>query len=130
MIHRRLDDHLVALLREAMQGEGDAFHDARHVAKPLPLDLPVMLVVHPVDNALVIFVRGVGVAKHLMLTPFTDRLDDKVGRAEVHVGHPERHQVLLSESGLQLVHFHAAGASPVDDLIKVVVFHDFIGYIF
>ena len=112
-----------------MQREGDALHDARHVAEPFPLYLPVMLIVYPVDNTLIIFVRGVGIAEHLVLTALTNRLDDEVGGTEVHVGYPERHQVLLPENGFQLIHFHTAGAPSVNDLIKVVVFHDFIGYI-
>ena len=90
MIHGRLDNHLVALSRETMQGEGDALHDAGHIAEPLPLDLPVMLVVHPGNDALIVLIRRIGITEHLVFATLTNRLDDEVGGTKVHVGHPER----------------------------------------
>ena len=124
MIDRRLDNHLVARMREALDREADTLHDAGDVAEPLLLDFPVVFIIDPFDDGPVIRLACEGVAEDRMLATLLQRVDDEVRRSEVHVGNPEGGEVGVSERLLQAVVLHAVGAAPVDDLVKVILLHD------
>ena len=88
MIDWRLYDYFVSRLREALQHKPDSFDDTRNVTDPLLPDVPLVFVVYPVDDAVIIRFRGERVAENLMFAPFLDGVNDKVRRAEIQVGHP------------------------------------------
>ena len=70
----------------------------------------------PVDYGLVIGLGHLGVAEHAVLGAPCHGIDDGLGHAEVHVGHPHRDGVL----GLGGVPFHAVRAASLYRLVEVM----------
>lgn len=88
MINRGLDDDLISFLRKALDSESDSLYDSRDIADPFPLYFPVMFVVYPIDDTLVILVGAECIAEYLVLTTFLQGLYNKVRCAEIHIRHP------------------------------------------
>ena len=58
-----------------------------------------------------------------MLEASFHRVDDKVGGLEVHVGDPQRNQVVAAVTLLEGVVFQAVGAVTIHNLVEIVLFH-------
>ena len=123
MVDWRLDDDLVAFLREALDGKSDTFYDTGDVAEPFPFDVPVVFVVNPVDDALVIFVGIEGVAEDLMVATLAKGVHDKIRSTEIHIGDPKRDQIPIAKPLFQLVVFDAIGSLAVYNFVEVIMFH-------
>ena len=120
VVHRLLDDHLVAGLQETALCESESLDDARHVTEARGRDLPTVEVLHPFrDDLEIVGARG-GVAQHRMVQAAPQRVQDEIRRAEIHVRHPEGIEVGTAEFGLQGIVFDAARTAPVDDFVKIV----------
>ena len=118
-IDRRLDDHFVARLREALQHEADAPHDARDETQFLPADAPAVQVPLPVDDRGPIRIGRHAVTIDLMSEPLFKGFPDRGRRLEIHVGHPESQQVVTPVTGLEKVRHDGAGTAPFYHLVEV-----------
>lgn len=126
VVNRWLDNNFVARLGEALQNETDSLYDTGDITKPFTLDFPVMFIMYPLDNTIIIRVRIVCVPENLVFTTFLDRIHNKVRCPEIHVGYPKRHKVLIAETFFQVVELDAVRTPALDDLVKIVLFHLYI----
>ena len=88
MIYRRLYDHFISRLGETLDYEANSFHNTRNIAKPFPFDLPLLFVVYPFDNTLIVRVRTESITEYFVLTAFFYCIDNKVRCTEIHIGNP------------------------------------------
>ena len=119
VVDRRLDQHLVSRTGHGPQNGRKGGDDARHRVDPLPLGRPSVATQKPAPDRLGIGLGRYGVAVDAVLDPPAQRLDDRRGRAEIHVGDPHGQHAV----GYPVVPFHGAGAPPGDDLIEIEMFH-------
>ena len=123
MVNRWLDNHFVARLGEALQNETDSLYNAWDITDPFTLDFPVMLIMYPFDDTVIIRIRIECVPENLMFTTFPDCIHNKIRCPKIHVGYPKRGQVLISETFFQVVELDTVRTLALDDLVKVVLFH-------
>ena len=123
VIYGRLDDNLIARLREDIDNHTDTLHDSRNVAHPLALHLPAVMATNPIHHALPISVILHGVTQHSVLEALLERIDDKVRRSKIHIGNPQRDKVLAPVHLLERIELHAVRTSSVDGLVEVVNLH-------
>ena len=108
VVDRRLDQHLVSRTGHGPQDGRKGGNDARHRVDPLPLGRPSVAAQKPAPDRLGIGLGRYGVAVDAVLDPPAQRLDDRRGRAEIHVGNPHGQHAV----GYPVVPFHGAGAPP------------------
>ena len=70
VVNRRLDDYFVARPGETLQNETDSLYDTGDITEPFSSDFPVMLVVDPLDDAIVVGIRIERVSENFMLAAF------------------------------------------------------------
>ena len=90
VIDRRLDDHLVAGLREGQESLADGRDHTRGIADPLPRNIPAMLLSFPGPDGLEEFFRRGGVAQDVTVQSLPKGLPDDWVRAEIHIRDPHR----------------------------------------
>jgi len=97
MVDRWLDNYFVTRFGEALQNETDSLYDAGNITKPFALDFPVMFIMYPLDDTVIIGIRIECVPENLMLQTLLDCVDNKVWCPEIHVGYPKWNKVLVTE---------------------------------
>ena len=125
VVHGWLDDDALLRLEHCVDNDSDAFHDARHVGEPMAFDGPLMMVRDPFPDRCLPLVGWEGIAKDRVIQSFPYRVDDEGRCGEIHVGHPQRQQVLPSEASSQKLMLHVVGARSVDYCVEIV-FHKFV----
>ena len=123
MVNRWLYNYFVARFGKTLQNETDSLYNTGNVAKPFTLDFPVMFIMYPLDDTIIIRVRIVCVPENLMFTTFLDCIDNKVRCPEIHIGYPKWSKVFISETFFQVVELDTVRTPALDDLVKVVLFH-------
>ena len=63
---------------------------------------------HPTGYGAEIIGRNHGITQHRMLQALTERIDYETGRTEIHIGHPERHKIVMPKEFLQIVILEAS----------------------
>ena len=122
MIHRRLDYDSVSFRCECPERENDPRYDPRREVEPLAAQLPTSVPFDPADDGVPIGVRPVGIAQNGMFRPLAYRFRDLGRCGEVHIGDPERNDVVPAENLVPQVEFFARSAFPAYFLVKIV-FH-------
>ena len=77
MINWWLDDDFLIRTGEDIHHESDAFYDARDESDPLLLNIPLMVVMHPVDDARQIIGWLHGVAEERMFQSCLEGICDE-----------------------------------------------------
>ena len=54
MVYRWLDNYFVARFGKALDDKADAFDNSRNIAEPFPFDLPVLFIMYPFYNTIII----------------------------------------------------------------------------
>ena len=117
VIHRRLDDDLVARLRKGEIGLVDGRDDAGGIADQLLVRRVAMGLPLPGGDGLHERFRRGRIAQDIPVQPLLQRRADIRVRPEIHVGDPHRNLPVRGPSILD-----APGARPVDDFIKTPAF--------
>ena len=123
MVNRRLDNNLIACFGEEIDGECDAFHNTGHICQLLPFHLEAVTAVKPVDYRAPVCVGRAGIAINRMRNPLLQRCGYLSADLEVHVGNPQRCQVVFPEKHTQIVDFRTTASMPVNHFIKIILFH-------
>ena len=123
IVHRALDEDLVALVGHGKQQQIDGGHNAGRIAEPQGVGLPAVASLLPVDVGLIKFGVKAGVSNAAMLGGLDQRVANGGRHAKVHIRHPEGEQVfiakhLLETSGLPL---GLSSAGSVNALVKVIL---------
>ena len=122
MVDGFLYEDAVALLGERLHGEEDAAHHAGHVAQHLACDVHAVLRLVPAADALVVGRILAGVAQDALLQAFPDGFHDEGRRAEVHIGHPHRDEVVAAALVFHAVCLDCISSLARNNLVEVV-FH-------
>ena len=125
MINRRLDYNLLVFLGEHIDDHADALDDSWNKTDPLPLDIPLMMVSHPIHDRWQKIFWLYRIAEERMLQTGFDGICDKGGCLKIHISHPERKKILSSPTWQQSLMLEVTTARAVYDLIKIV-FHNFL----
>ena len=126
VIVRREDEHPLAGHRQRLDGHRHGGHDARRIENLLAADGPPVAPPEPPNDGVVILIAHDRIAEDGVLGAPPDGLLDGRCDGEVHVGHPQRHDVLhllRGEALRHLVPLDAARAAPSDVLIEIVFLH-------
>ena len=122
-IYRCGDHNPVAGLRHGLQHKRDSCHNARDEMQLLSLAIQAVMVLQPVTYRLPIAVLRPGIAQHLVLATVAQSVHYEIGRAEIHVRHPHRHQVVSPEKLFQGIVFHTSRTLARDDFVEKILFH-------
>lgn len=105
MVDGRHDDDLLIGFAKEVTDDADAFDDAGDETDPLRLDIPLVMLAHPINDCRTIVCRLHGIAKDRMLKAFLHGLNDIGQYGKIHVGHPHRLEVITAPAREQcLVH--------------------------
>ena len=114
-----LHQHFVSRKRQATDDSRYSRNDSRRIDNVLALHpIQTMTVTEPADNRLIVAFWYMGIAKHSVVNPTMQSLDNRRKSPEVHIGHPKGNDILLS----CLIPFHAVGSTAGNNFVKVV-FH-------
>ena len=118
-----LDENFVVFFGKNLHHEGETCNDARREADPLGGDVPLVALLHPCDDGLVVGIGMEEVAHHGVFESLAEGIQHKVGGAEVHVGNPHRQHVLAAEKVAYFVVFQTVAVFTGDDFVEVVFRH-------
>ena len=120
IIHRLLDQHGIAWIRERFDRHGQRKHHARRLQKPILLYLPVMLFPEPLLQYMIEPHRiRFAVTKNTVGRPFLYRLYDRLCNGKIHIRHPERQNILRIPAPNRSIEFQAIGIAAIDDVIQI-----------
>ncbi|MNC22698.1 hypothetical protein D3C75_707050 [compost metagenome] len=105
IIHRRLQNHLIARVAEQLYRKAQRGNDAGGINNPFLLKLPVMASAVPAGNRLFVGITRHAIAVNPLLHAAQNRFLHGRRALKVHIGYPERKNVLVSEQLLGLVPF-------------------------
>ena len=121
MIYRWLYQDGIAWLSEAVDNEGNAWHDAWHKVDPLGLHLPAVSALLPCHDRRCPLWATHGVTYDLMLESAAQRINNEGRCGKVHIGHPQREQVFAPPDVRDGVNLQGVGALAIDDLVEVIL---------
>ena len=125
MINWWLDNNLLIFLGEHINNHADALDNTRNKTDPLPFDIPLVMVSHPVYDRWQKVFRLYGISEERMLQTGFDGICDKCRCLKIHISHPERKKIVSSPSWQQSLMLEVTAARTVYNLIKIV-FHNFL----
>ena len=123
IVDRLVKQDAVPRLRQCFDGDIDGRHDARGLDEPFRLDGPVEIGLLPGSECFEVGAACFRVAEDAMVYAGMKRTDDGLGHAEIHVRHPEGKDISRFAALHGEIVLEAAGASPVNDGIKVKYMH-------
>ena len=125
VIHRLLNDHLVARASEMVQRQPKAIHDATDKTYLLLTELQPVASTLPVDDRLPVALQGNAVAiDGVFRHTLAQRPSNLRAGGEAHIGNPQGQHILAPEHLLAHVHHHAAAATAVYHAVKIIsLFH-------
>ena len=121
MINGWLDDDLLIFLGEDVHHQSYSLHDAWNKANPLALHIPLMMSLHPIDDAGQIVFRLYGISEERMFQTCLQGIGDEIRGLEVHIRYPERQQIGSSPAWLQRLVLEVAATRTVNYFIKIVL---------
>ena len=123
VVHRRLDDHGIARLRERSHGHGQGKHHAGGHDEPLARGPPAVTALEPPLHRLVVSVGCHRVAEHAVRRALRQRFNCGGHGLEIHVGDPKRQLVGGMAATAPRVPLQAARAAALDNRLEIVLRH-------
>ena len=120
VINGWLDDDFLIRTGEDIHHESDTFYNTWNEADPLSLYIPLVVVMHPVDDAGQIIFRLHGVAEKRVFQSCLEGICNKRWGLEIHIGYPEWQQIISSPAGQQGAMLQVVAARTVYDFIEIV----------
>ena len=117
-----LDEYGIARFGECADGGCDGKDDARRDHELAACDVPMMMCFEPVLQDGEVVVLYLRIAEDAVRRAAIEGVEDGRGRAKVHVGDPERQNVLGIAALNGEVVFEAVRMAGLDDFIKVEIF--------
>ncbi len=105
MIHGRLYYNLLVFSDKHVDHHADAFYNSGYIRQPFAFYLPAMMRRDPIDDTVPIFLGSNRITENGMLQTPAQSLDNEVGCFKIHVGHPQRNQILSSIKSFQHIIF-------------------------
>ena len=121
-VDRGLDEHLVAVLAEQLDNGGQGGHNAKAPAHEGSVRLPVVALDFPFLNGFKVAGGAGGVAPDALLSLGGAGVDNGLGRAEIHIRHPQGDHIGCAELLGTLIVFGGTIGAAVNHLIEIV-FH-------
>ena len=113
IVDRREHDDAIAWLGLHVHIPVDGGDHTRGKPKPLFFNVAVMVFFFPIDEVLIIGVGHFVVAVNAEIGILPGGFPHAFGDHEIHVGHPQGHQVIVAKTGVHAVPFVAVGADPI-----------------
>ena len=123
IVDRLVEQYAVPRLRQCFDSDIDGRHDARCLDEPFRMDGPVEIGLLPVCKCFKVGAACFRVAEDAMVHAGMERTGDGFSHAEIHVRHPEGKDISRFAALDGEIILEAAGASPVNDGIKVKCIH-------
>ena len=123
VVHRRLDNHGIARLRERGHGHGQGKHHARSHDEPLARGAPAVTALKPRLHRLVVSVGRHRVAEHAVRRALRQRFNCGGHGLEIHVGDPKRQLIGGMAATAPRVPLQAARAAALDNRLEIVLHH-------
>ena len=120
-----LDDDFFVRLGEDIHHESDTFYNTWNEADPLSLYIPLVVVMHPVDDAGQIIFRLYGVAEKRVFQSCLEGICNERWGLEIHISYPEWQQIISPPTRQQGAMLQVVAARTVYDLIEIVHFFNF-----